>query len=200
MLKIYPRGFVGPILQNKDNGQPEIKQELNIANNTYRLDTSIKKMEITPDSVIEELFTQYRKDPSVLMKFDFRERLLKRAKILLSLDNQAMWFKNFIEAQFSSPKLSFNHVDILKELLAFISESKVGFKMVTWERILENQNQLSIVPDDKKQALYKVLLEYDVCKTHVPLAVLDWVKQKNGYSHLLRSLWLLFGNLDVDHQ
>lgn len=199
MLKMYPRGFVGPILENKDNGQPELQQELSMANNTYRLDTTIKKMEVVPDRVIQELFESYRRDESLLFKFDFRERLLKRAKTLFSLGNQTVVFKGFIEAQFSSSKLSYIHVEILKEILDFITTGKIGFKAVTWERMLEKPSQLRYVPDDKKKEIYLSLIE-TYKTTTINDTIVKWVNQENGYANMMRVLWLLFGSLDIDHE
>lgn len=202
MLKVYPRGYVGPVLDNKDEKRTSIQNELIIVQNTFKLDSKISDKEITPDRDIIKMFDQYQKDQNILLRFDFREEIISTAKEFFTLDGKTRSFKTFLKVQLNSGKITYNHVEVLKEILDFVFYGKEGFKIVTWERILSNDEKPVYLSDKTKEELSKIFDNHKVYDQNiindVNKTLQKWLTNQNGHSHLLRVLWLFFGDFAED--
>ena len=111
MLKLYPRGYVGPILNNTGDTEvapASVTNEITIVQNTYKLDTKVKQIDIVPDKDIERLFLISQKQKDIIFNFDFREEILIKAKKLFSLDHPNITFKDFIDTQINVGKVTYN--------------------------------------------------------------------------------------------
>lgn len=196
MLKVYPRGYIGPTLGNYDD-KDRVINELTIVKNTYKLDTYTPSS-ITPDKDVESLFQQYRENEQKMIQFAFREDILKKAKTLFSFDNRIKSFKTFLEVQLASSRMTYNHIEVLKEVMDFIHFQKVGLKIITWERILSNTDRVIHIKDRDRKDLSKVFSMYpDLTVTET---ITKWVGNIDGYPHLLRVMWLFFGDKLLDER
>lgn len=203
MLKLYPRGYVGPILNNTGDTEvapASVTNEITIVQNTYKLDTKIKQVDIVPDKDIEKLFAIFRKDTDVIFDFNFRESILRKAKELFSFDGKSNSFKTFINVQLSTGRVTYNHIEVLKEVLDFIYHGKIGFKIVTWERILSYSDNVVYLTDKNKKDLVSEFDNYPKEINSLSKTLQMWVSNPDGYTHLLRVLWLLFGDHTPDFE
>ena len=196
MLKIYPRGYIGPMLDNFDKDSSHVS-EVMIVQNTYKLAT-YKPTSITCDEEIEYLFNCYTKNNQEMLKFSFREDILKKAKQLFSFAGNARSFKTFVDVQLASGKMTYNHIEVLKEVFDFIHFNKVGLKIVTWERILSNEYKVVHIKDKDRKDLSKIFDMYPPLT--VNNAIIKWVSNYDGYPHLLKTLWLFFGDKLIDER
>ena len=194
MLKIYPRGFVGPILDNPD-AKPS-KKEVSIAGATFKVNYE-ESTKVTPDKEIQSLYQAFIENDSVIMRFDFRERVVKKAKRMFSLDGVVKDINVFISTQIEYGSFGRNHSEYLKRLLEYLIHGKMLLNQNTDARLLMGQDSIKVDKSVLKKSIDGVLKENNI--RTVTDFVLAFVRRPGGYGVLLSTLWLMYGDFTGAH-
>lgn len=197
-LMISPRGFVGAGIVTRDR-QDSSAGLTNITSVFERLSGSDEQHPY--NGVVQELYKEYNANTNVVLRMEFRERLLKAAMAAFGTHSFWIWYEN----QFRSPLVEASHLSFLDDTLNFIMCGQRQFHHNVWLRLLENDNvareQLVVMAHGSVKATEKAIEYFGLtnnsygpkCNSELIKTIQRWTSHDNGFDDLMRTLHLLFG-------
>lgn len=194
-FRIYPRGFVGAAIgmrvqKNTTNAQLRF-QTLSQSFQLYRPPAN----SIDPNPAVKELYTQYMRGTKVETSFDYKKTLIITATRAFGTHNFLYW----IQQQYASPVVGDLHREFLDDTLNYIATGERRRRLETWKSIISMKDRGAANP-----TLSKTTNEFFNIGGSVRLVngqrnislipvICDWLSHPDGYSDLIGTLHILFG-------
>lgn len=195
-LKIYPRGFIGPLLNN-DNVSKVVRQ-IKIVQATFKIEQEGGDT-ISPDKDIQTLYKRYINNSSVISDNSFRENILIKAKQMFSLDGLIKHPKVWFTTQVDYTDMDSNHFDYLREILVFATDDRTMLNANTWARLLESKHSQVKDKSRCKDELVALLEKRSI--EDIPSFIQAIVSKRGSYSSLLAILYTIYGAFeDSNHE
>lgn len=196
-FQIYPRGFIGAL--QADGAAQVAKSVANFdivrLHSGSRAAGSPKKPPSNQE--IDTLYKEYITNSIQAHTFQFYERVLIAAFGAFGTQD----FHEWLSAQAQANGTDYLHAKFLKDTVRFISTGRREMLIETWLPMLTTgndfQNAVSAV-SKTDTAFMEMLAEYSKlapCETDRQLktVIFEWVRQPNGITDLLKTLYILFG-------
>lgn len=192
-IVVFPRGFIG-----FDAGQPEayprkadyVSLIKNLQNNWS---TESTQSTAPFDPSVAQLWKEYVNGASYITSFDFRERILKAAFKAFGTTDFFAW----CDLQTTNPFFSATHTKFMNDTFGFLETGKRSISVGSWRNIVAIGS-----PADNSKAVYRLddffrLSGPTECQRESNLVsiVQTWVSYENGYSDLLNTLAIFFGEI-----
>lgn len=189
--RLYPRGFMGPVLKPHELNaveHGEERTEVSIVQSTFVVQDAFTDDRPPAHPVVVSLMKRFREDPDVIRAMGFREELLTIAKMTW-LDPQA-----WIKAQGSSAALTTAHLEYLMSVVEFIQTGKQALSHQTWSRLIKTEKPKVFRTEQFNRELYTILTaEWSKLGARFDEVMMKWMAHPQGYSHLLQTLNILLG-------
>jgi hypothetical protein len=196
-LKIYPRGFLGRVLDTQLKLQPRpFEARLNaLAVKVNIFTPQVNSVDANP--IVESLYGQWINRAPETTSFEFRKKVMIAALSAFGTDSFYDWFS----AQMLSPAFGDMHRRFLDDTLVFLQTGRREMFLETWtslvtvrdsgERIEEfNQHEREFFGIKDPEAQYREPMNRQLVDV-----IQCWVSHPTGFNDLVGSLHLLFGNL-----
>lgn len=185
---ILQSGFVtmlGTYLNRSEEADLSFKDSL------YATDYRVIDTENYYDSGVESLFHQWRHDNNVMLKFEFREAVLKLALRLFHSGTIMPWLR----LQLSQRTVGYLHRKFLKEVLASVlNKEPKTLDNYQYYRLLSvsKDTAMSVMDDKDVDDLLKEYVKQNTSSNVTDLLYM-WTKDVHGYADLLSTLHVIFG-------
>lgn len=199
-LKLYVRGFFG----SRALSTEAVQKRVGPLRSVFDLTPEAVQHVVSNESVIE-IYTQVVGRQVHHVKFDYRERVIKVALRSFGLFDFAMW----LEVQKTSPTFTQLHADFLMDTLNYIATGKRRIPVDSWERMISTGandpfNKIQYCP--KELSLFDSSMRFNntgeitstVAQNKNPYnlntVINRWLSHSGGFSDLVVSLYILFGD------
>jgi hypothetical protein len=141
---------------------------------------------------INEIYTEWSKNTSLIKDMEFRENIIKLAKE--AFNNISMY--DWLNIQSNANTVTSLHYNFIIETLDFISGTPRTIQTSQWIRLLEVSKKAESIYIDIDKYFKK---EGRVTKT-TPLPgvlsdfIVSWLSRPNGFEDMLISLYVIFGD------
>lgn len=193
-LKLYPRGFLGALLQariQRQTGLMESNGGFSAKQFTVMQDQNNFH---APNPEVDKLYADFMRKPSNASRFDWRENFFKVAVKAFGVDDFTLWY----QAQHRNPSASDTHARFLADCLQFVNTGRRDVHASTWLQLLsiiEHESDIGALP--------QIALDYFGITAASPRGsrqvtvrdmIQSWCSQPNGFEDLVVSLHILFGS------
>jgi len=165
--------------------------DLTFRDSLYVLDYRVKDTDNYYDEEIEKLFHSFRKDNSLMNRFEFREQIIKATYRVFSSTSIIPWLK----LQLIQRTVGYLHRKYLQEALCSVLNKKPKtIENYQYYRLLHAGETSRAYPHDEHDA-DELLNEYIQEGSSVLISDLlsQWTKDINGFCDLLETLHTIFG-------
>lgn len=193
-FKAYPRGFLGPKLQDRVQRDTQLERTA-LGYNAVGVKSYQKSNGVNDfNHAIQQLYSSYIREEPGVTGFEFRERVLRVALQAFGTSSFNTWYF----ANVRSPFVGKNHRDFLDDCLRFLSGKRRNLFLENWAALLEihNADEGAVQPSELALDFFNSGGQFgDVGKRHYVIAdvIQDWCSQPNGFEDLLGTLYILFG-------
>lgn len=148
----------------------------------------------------EEIHTLYKEmmnNPSVLKNFEFRERILKVAALMLGRGGLQDW----LDIQNKYARVATWHLEFIIDTVKYIGSGKRSTELSIIEPLIlkvPNGATMNLERNEELRVLIKEGKEY--LGGMISPVLNQWVSHRGGYMDLLYTLWLIFGDRSYAHK
>lgn len=146
---------------------------------------------------VESLFFNQLSRRIELDSFAFRKQVILQA---FNAFGQVPSFNHWYSNQFTSPYLTDMHVAFLRDMLKFMLDGTRRYNLETWDSILSREDVLASknpeMDDEIEHDFFGISSPGMIRKpisVKIPDVVKAFMKQPNGTSELIYTLYILFG-------
>lgn len=190
-FKIYPRGFLGallePVVERKPRSQGRLQYDVSL------LDPNEDGKRIVANLPLEQAYQRHARNDPEARKFIVKEEALLLFMKAFGTENFAEW----VAAQYTSPSFGATHQDFLDDTMHFLWKGQRRCSIQNWNTILdEGEVKINTNFVSKNIASYfGTDMLSEIARKNVPIyeVVQDWMKQPGGYGDLLTTGHILFG-------
>lgn len=195
-LKLYPRGFLGAVLQNKMQRQKalaESNQGFSLRNLLVMRDQNDFHV---PNGTVEEIYQSYMHDCASTASFEFRHKVLLCAFNAFGTDDFRLWF----EMQYQNPSAGDLHGRFLVDTLHFLSTGQREMCLENWSRLLTltaSPDDIGPVPEYARNYFGQTQSNLSGRKVSTTDAIESWCRKPTGFQDLVGTLHILFGSTEA---
>lgn len=191
--KMYPRGFLGAILEDAVIANPSpFKEKMMRLTPTFNL--GVTPSSITPNHEVEYLYEKLLRDFQPLKTMLFRKEVLLTTFRAFGTIN----FHSWCLLQLKSPNFSNLHIEFLNDTVRFIQTGERKMNVETWTSLL---NQLEVKDSIGKHrelsSELKSFFQPEYSNTMENMLLQDiitlWTSRHNGFEDLIMSMHVFFG-------
>lgn len=192
-LRLYPRGFLGAVLQGDELQMRPGYLENNRGFHSIQVrDLKSRDAYDQPNPQVQLLYTQYIQQSVDSENFDFRRQVLQTALSAFGTP----YFNEWFEAQFKNPTAGDLHGRFLVDTLRYIQDGRREMSVQTWSSIVTLESakggRIGEMPQYARE-FFRIGQPYKrPCK--MSDIVQDWCAHPAGFDDLLGSLYVLFGS------
>lgn len=140
---------------------------------------------------VTRLWLRYESNNGFISEFSFREELISTAFSAFGHKN----FLDWVKLQKNSPYFSDLHKSFLFETLSFITGTPRKLSISQWYPLIDATEVKRSVHFDYTQ-YFGTEESIGLLPSFTSHVILDWLRQKDGYTDLMYALWLFFGKRD----
>lgn len=195
-FKIYPRGFLGAMMPTSLQKKP--------SNQSWRagvsFDVSIFEPNdskiVTVNPEIENFYAAFIRKDLLERDFDFREDVLRTVLNAFGTKSFEAWYL----AQLQSPSFGDMHRRFLDDCINFFVSGKRDLSIQTWDSLIDSSDEPLTDPKLSERAqrfFYGKKFVSELSQNGNPTiveVVHDWISKPGGFSDLLITAHILFGN------
>lgn len=194
-LKLYVRGFFG---SKSLSTEALVQNRYTPVRSVFDLSPETLQHVVSNESIIE-LYTQVVGRQVNHAMFDFREHAIKLALRSFGLTNFLVW----AELNKESPTFTQLHADFITDTMRFISTGKRDIPIDSWERMIVpgSNDPVGKVDFDRDVVAnfprgYSTRLsgEHQLQTYELPKIIARWLSQPSGFSDMVVTLYILFGD------
>lgn len=158
-------------------------------------DFMISNLDQYYNGAVSDLYEEWRKEPTLMRTFEFREKILQVAFKAFACDNMHRWFT--VQSKLKS--LSAMHEKFITETLNFIAgKAPRTIEATQWEKFIEHPTKIYNADIDidawftsNPVCTYPATVQVP---TNIANFLTDWVTRVNGFDDLLICLNIIFGS------
>lgn len=146
---------------------------------------------------IHSLYKEMVNDPAITHDFEFRERILKAAALMLGLGGIHEW----LDIQNKYARVSTWHIEFLIDTIRYIATGNRQTSLPVIDSLIIRVPDGRPIELEKCEELKELLNKGNAYLGGMISPVLNkWVSHRGGYADLLQTLWLIFGDRSYNHK